>query len=165
MMPGGSTVTITGALQNGFYPVRYGSTAMAVPATSFPQPVARRRRHRPAIDTPPGSMGRSTCAQAHGTNYSILTVAPDGATVSITGSLVNGFYPVRYNGINGYASATTWAPARNRPTPVLNTPTQQPTEPARRLTMSTCVPSWYELQSVIQSKEGFACHRHRQCNQ
>ncbi|MEZ4530773.1 MAG: SH3 domain-containing protein [Thermomicrobiales bacterium] len=133
VMPGGSTVTITGALQNGFYPVRYGSTNGYASATylqiggtpSSPTPTA------PAIDTATVIDGSLNLRSGPGTNYSILTVMPDGATVSITGSLVNGFYPVRYNGINGYASATYLAlSSQPTPTSVPNTPTQQPTEPA-----------------------------------
>jgi uncharacterized protein YraI len=54
---------------------------------------------------------------------------PNGASVSITGSQVNGFYPVRYNGINGYASAT-WLQLSSQPSPTPITPTSVPTEAA-----------------------------------
>jgi len=40
---------------------------------------------------------------APATNAEILTVIPAGGTVAITGSAENGFYPVSYNGQDGYA--------------------------------------------------------------
>jgi uncharacterized protein YraI len=39
-----------------------------------------------------------------GTNTSIVTVMPYGATVSVNGAAEAGFYPVSYNGYSGYAS-------------------------------------------------------------
>lgn len=40
-----------------------------------------------------------------GTDYQVLAVIPAGAAVEITGDPEAGFYPVRYNGTSGYASA------------------------------------------------------------
>ena len=130
VMPGGSTVTITGALQNGFYPVRYGSTNGFASATylqvggtpSSPTPTAT----APAIDTATVFDGALNLRSGPGTSYSVLAVMPGGSTVSITGSLINGFYPVRYNGIDGFASAT-YLQLGSQPTA---TPTTQPTETA-----------------------------------
>ncbi len=135
VMPGGSTVTITGALTNGFYPVRYGTTNGYASATylqiggtpSSPTPTAT----APAIDTATVIDGALNLRAGPSTNTSVLAVMPGGSTVSITGSVTNGFYPVRYNGINGFASAT-YLQVGSQPTATSTpiTPTTQPTETA-----------------------------------
>ena len=134
-MPGGATVTITGALQNGFYPVRYGSTNGYASSTylriggtpTTPTPTAT----APAIDTGTVIGGALNLRSGPGTNFSVLALMPGGSTVSITGALQNGFYPVRYNGINGFASAT-YLQIGSQPTATSTpiTPTTQPTEAA-----------------------------------
>lgn len=40
-----------------------------------------------------------------GTKYSVILVMPGGASLKITGSYSKGFYPVRYQGIKGWAAA------------------------------------------------------------
>jgi uncharacterized protein YgiM (DUF1202 family) len=129
VMPDGATVTITGALQNGYYPVRYGSTNGYASATylriggtpSSPTPTAT----APAIDTAT-VLESLNLRSGPGTTFSVLALMPAGATVSITGAQQNGFYPVRYNGINGFASAT-YLRLSSQPTP---TPTTPPTQSA-----------------------------------
>jgi uncharacterized protein YraI len=129
VMPDGATVTITGSLQNGYYPVRYGSTNGYASATylriggtpSSPTPTAT----APAIDTAT-VLESLNLRSGPGTTFSVLALMPAGATVSITGAQQNGFYPVRYNGINGFASAT-YLRLSSQPTP---TPTTPPTQSA-----------------------------------
>ncbi|MCA9859727.1 MAG: SH3 domain-containing protein, partial [Thermomicrobiales bacterium] len=132
VMPDGATVTITGSLQNGFYPVRYGTingyasaTYLQIDGTSpspTPTPTA------PVIDTATVIDGALNLRSGPGTNYSVLTLMPDGATVGITGALTNGFYPVRYNGIDGYAYAE-FLQFASAPSPTA-TPTQPTTQTA-----------------------------------
>ncbi len=58
------------------------------------------------------------------TNSSIVTKIPAGATISVTGDAVSGFYPVKYDGKTGYASAdyiTFTKPATNKTAYVYNT--------------------------------------------
>jgi uncharacterized protein YraI len=132
VMPDGATVTITGALQNGYYPVRYGSTNGYASATflriggtpSSPTPTAT----VPAIDTAT-VLEPLNLRSGPGTSYSVLALMPSGVTVNITGAQQNGFYPVRYNGINGFASAT-YLQLGSQPTATPITPTTQPTEAA-----------------------------------
>ena len=48
-------------------------------------------------------LGESIILAGPGGQYGILTVAPAGATVSIDGDPVDGYYPVTYNGVSGWA--------------------------------------------------------------
>ncbi len=129
VMPGGSSVTITGSLQNGYYPVRYGSTNGFASATylriggtpSSPTPTAT----PPAIDTATVLEGLNL-RSGPSTSFPVVAVMPAGVTVSITGPLQNGYYPVRYNGINGFAYAT-YLRLTSQPTA---TPTTPPTQTA-----------------------------------
>ena len=133
VMPGGSTVSITGALNNGFYPVRYnGQDGYAsaqylqiggTPSTPTPTPTA------PALDTATVIDGALNLRSGPGTTYAVITVMPGGSTVSITGALTNGFYPVRFGGQNGYASAQ-YLQLSSQPTPT-------PTQPAARTAWTT----------------------------
>jgi hypothetical protein len=51
-----------------------------------------------------------------GADYGVRLVMPAGASLKVTGSYKNGFYPVRYQGIKGWASAEYLAPAKPRKT-------------------------------------------------
>ena len=58
------------------------------------------------------------------TSSSIIAKIPAGATISVTGDAVGGFYPVKYNGQTGYASAdyiTFTKPQTNKTAYVYNT--------------------------------------------
>ncbi|MFT4039170.1 MAG: SH3 domain-containing protein [Thermomicrobiales bacterium] len=131
VMPDGATVTITGALTNGFYPVRYGSLtgyafAQYLQIGSNPTPTAT-----PTNQTAIVIDGALNLRSGPGTTYSVVTVMPDGATVTITGALNNGFYPVRYGSTNGYAFAQYLqiGGTPSSPTPTA-TATTQPTRAA-----------------------------------
>lgn len=97
VIPNGSTVNSTGAVQNGFTQVTYsGSTGWVSSQylSGSSQPTTAT-----VFD------GALNLRSGPGTTYSVITVMPDGATVTITGALTNGFYPITYNGTAGYASA------------------------------------------------------------
>lgn len=124
VMPDGATVTITGTQTNGFYPVRYGTLDgyafaefLQIGGTPPPTPTPT---PPPVIDTATVIDGALNLRSGPGTTYSVVTVMPDGATVEITGAQTNGFYPVRYNGQNGYAFAE-FLQLASQPTP---TPTR-----------------------------------------
>jgi uncharacterized protein YraI len=125
VMPGGSTVTITGALQNGYYPVRYGSTNGFASATYLqigtgPSPT-------PTRTATPVSRAAWTTAGLNlrtgaSTSTSVILVIPNGAQITVTGNLTNGFYPVRYGSTNGFASATYITFTSPGPTPTATVP-------------------------------------------
>jgi uncharacterized protein YraI len=139
LMPDGATVTITGALQNGFYPVTYGNLSGyafadylqigGTPSTPTPTPTTT------PIDTATVIDGSLNLRSGPGTDYSVIAVMPDGATVSITGALQNDFYPVRYNGLNGFAFAD-YLQLASQPT-ATPTRTATPTQPATRTAWTT----------------------------
>jgi uncharacterized protein YraI len=128
VMPDGATVTITGALTNGFYPVRYGSLTgyafadfLQIGSNPTPTPTTRTAT---VID------GALNLRSGPGTTYSVVTVMPNGATVTITGALQNGFYPVRYGSLNGYAFADFLQIGGTAPSPT-------PTQPTNRTAWTT----------------------------
>jgi uncharacterized protein YgiM (DUF1202 family) len=96
VMPNGATVTITGALTNGYYPVTYNGTAGYASADFLRLSTTQSATTRANLNLRSGP----------GTGYSVLLVIPNGSTVTLTGGLTNGFYPLTYNGTSGYASAT-----------------------------------------------------------
>jgi uncharacterized protein YraI len=122
VMPGGSTVTITGALQNGYYPVRYGSTNGYASGTYLqigPGP-------SPTPTVPPVTQTAWTTANLNmrtgpSTGTSVILVIPNGAQITVTGSVTSGFYPVRYGSTNGFASSTyiTFTSPGVTPTPTV----------------------------------------------
>ena len=108
VMPNGATVTITGSLQNGYYPVRYGTTNGFAAAAylriggTAPTPTPT----TPSGQTATVTAGALNLRSGPGLNFSVISVMPNGATVTITGALQNGYYPVRYGSTNGFAAAT-----------------------------------------------------------
>jgi uncharacterized protein YraI len=84
-MPTGASVTITGAITNGFYPVQYNGTAGYAAAQYITVT---------STQTATVTGGALNLRSGPGTTYSVLLVMPNGATVTITGALTSGFYPV-----------------------------------------------------------------------
>lgn len=113
LMPTGASLTITGALTNGYYPVSYNGTA-GYAAAEFIQVLSTQT----ALAT-----ARLNLRSGPGTSFAVLLVIPNGASVTITGSAQNGFYPVTYNGTSGFASASYLQIGGTTPTP---TPTPTP---------------------------------------
>lgn len=106
----GTTVEITGAGQNGFLPVRVGSTngwAHGGWLTSDSGSTPTEPSNPGVGDTVVGEMRVSVglhLRQGPGTSYSSITIMPGGATVQIMGDAQNGFYPVSFHGTKGWAS-------------------------------------------------------------
>jgi len=108
VMPNGAEVGVTGSPQNGFTPVRYNSTNGWAYSTYVSDT-------EPGEDPPPDPGGTEETRYATaslnmrsgaGLSFGVLTVIPRGAAVTVTGSQQNGFFPVRYSGASGFASAT-----------------------------------------------------------
>lgn len=114
VMPAGSTVTVRGAAQGGFLPVRYGGVDgwaaadyLSTPgSTPAPAPT-------PALTPAPGAGGGTLRTTADlnlraspSLGGAVLLVMPPGATVTDLGGQQAGFRQVRYGSVSGWASAT-----------------------------------------------------------
>jgi len=68
--------------------------------------------------------GRLNLRRGPGTSYAVISVMPNGATVELMGSAQSGFYPVRFNGAKGWASANYLSIGGGSPppTPAPNAP-------------------------------------------
>ncbi|MCA9860395.1 MAG: SH3 domain-containing protein [Thermomicrobiales bacterium] len=112
VIPRGSTVTITGVLQNGFYPVEYNGTSGFASATYLVIDGTG------PVETPAWTTANLNLRSGPGTTYGVVLLIPNGSQITLTGSQQNGFYPVTYQGTSGFASAnyiTTTSPTPTRP--------------------------------------------------
>jgi len=109
----GDTVEITGAEQDGWYPVSYqgitgwtygqlltdihttGGTAAADSDEAADEPAATEQRNMVTVQA-------LNLRSGPGTGYSPNGVVPQGATVVVTGVAQNGWYPVTYGGQSGF---------------------------------------------------------------
>jgi uncharacterized protein YgiM (DUF1202 family) len=110
VMPNGAEVGVTGSPQSGFTPVRYNGTngwaysaylTDEEPGGEEPEPT---QEPGGVIETRYATSSLNLRAGA-GMSFDVLTVIPSGGEVGITGSQTNGYFPVRYNGTDGYAAA------------------------------------------------------------
>ena len=115
VMPAGSTVTITGNAQNGFYPVTYNGTGGWASTTYLTLG---------GSGTPPTSgSGTATVTSSlnlrsgPSTGDPVIAVMPAGATVTLTGESANGFLGVTYSGRTGWAYAAFLSTSGSTPTP------------------------------------------------
>ncbi len=114
VMPAGSTVTITGNAQNGFYPVTYKGTG-GWASTNF--------LTLGGSGTLPPASGTTTVTSAlnlrsgPSTSDPVISVMPAGATVTLTGESAIGFLGVTYNGRTGWAYATFLSTSGATPPP------------------------------------------------
>jgi uncharacterized protein YraI len=99
VMPGGATVALTGESSGGFVGVVYdGTTGWAYAAFL-------------SGDGVPSPEGTATATDylnlrsGPGADTAVRTVIPVGATVTLTGESSGGFLSVRYDGVDGWASA------------------------------------------------------------
>src|SRR5680860_99207 len=115
VMPSGSRIEVTGGSQNGYYPLTYrGSSGWAsgdyirfdsgqdpgqADSGSTPPPASTNGPTATVID---GALNLRTGA---GTNFSVITVMPNGAQVTLTGQTSGGWKSVSYNGNAGWAFA------------------------------------------------------------
>ncbi len=125
VIPNGSQVGVTGSAQNSFTPVRYNGTngwaSSQFLTTSQPGATATATAGS-VIETRYATAGLNMRSGA-GTTFSVILLIPSGAAVGITGSQTNGFFPVRYNNTNGFASATylSTTPPGSAPSPTQGT--------------------------------------------
>jgi uncharacterized protein YraI len=168
VMPNGGTITVTGAPQNGWYPVTYNgqsgwaSAQYITPPPTTPTTTTGQTLNTYGGNTLPGSGGTPTgggstpyaysttstqganlnLRSGTGTQYSVIGSIPDGTRITITGPAVNGWIPVTYNGRTGYVSAQYVNPFT--PNPTTNTtppPTTGTTPPPGGGTGTTPPPS------------------------
>jgi len=117
VLPNGAAVQLTGRQANGFAAVTYngrsgwaflqylstsggtsgGGTSGGSDSGSVA--VGDSVTGRAVVD------GRLNLRRGPGTSYAVISVMPSGASVELMGSAQGGFYPVRYNGTKGWASA------------------------------------------------------------
>ncbi len=100
VLPDGATVTLTGQSSNGFLSVSYQGTAGWAYAIYL----------NTEDDTPPSSGitatvidGALNLRASASTSAGVVTVLPDGATVTLSGATSNGFSRVTWNGNTGWA--------------------------------------------------------------
>jgi uncharacterized protein YkwD/uncharacterized protein YraI len=106
VMPDGARVAVTGASQAGFVPVTYGGFS----GWAWSEYLIIDGQSAPAPSAPNGpSQGTMTVTESlnlrsgPNTTSTVLTVMPAGANVDITGGSQQGFLPVTYNGLSGWA--------------------------------------------------------------
>jgi uncharacterized protein YgiM (DUF1202 family) len=100
VMSDGATVTLTGQSSNGFLSVSYQGTAgwaYAIYLSTGDAPPPSNGGTATVID---GSLNLRASAS---TSAGIVTVMPDGATVSLSGQTSNGFSRVTWHGSTGWA--------------------------------------------------------------
>lgn len=120
-IPSGATVDIMGSASGSWYPVRYagnkgwshgdwlttGADSTPAPAPAQPAPTPAPAPVNNAIgDTVVGTMYVSTGLNLRSgpdTSNSVLTIMPGGATVSVMGDPVSGWYPLTFAGTKGWA--------------------------------------------------------------
>lgn len=107
VVPSGGTVDVTGAAQFGYVPVTYGGATGWVLETYLNlESPASTSGTRHVFD------GRLNLRSGPGTSYSVISVMPDGAAVTASGTEENGFARITWNGTPGWA-ATQYLTATN----------------------------------------------------
>lgn len=127
VMPGGSRVTVTGAAQDGFYPVTYNGTSgwasgdylsldSGAPSSGSSGDGSSSGGSSSSGSSGSGSpsgaaTGTATTTSAlnlrsgPGTSYDVLEVMPAGASVTLTGQSQDDYLSVSYQGTSGWAAA------------------------------------------------------------
>lgn len=112
-IPSGTTVELMGDPQGAWYPIRYAGNKgwshgdWLSNGGSAPAPTQPPATGNPIGDTVVGTMYVSSglnLRQGPSTDNAVLTVMPGGATVSVMGEPVNGWYPLMYGSTKGWAS-------------------------------------------------------------
>lgn len=116
VLPNGAAVQLTGRQSNGFAAVTYNGRS----GWAFLQYLSSSGGTSGGGTTDGGSGsvsvgdsvtgraitdGRLNLRRGPGTSYAVISVMPSGAAVELMGSAQSGFYPVRYSGTKGWASA------------------------------------------------------------
>ncbi|MDQ3653709.1 MAG: SH3 domain-containing protein [Chloroflexota bacterium] len=109
VIPDGATVEVTGEAQFGFLPVSYSGSSGYASADYL---ISGGGESAPSPETgtesgPTGTRyadGRLNLRSGPGTSYGVVQVLPDGAAVSLTGEVSNGFSKLTYNGSTGWSA-------------------------------------------------------------
>lgn len=109
VMRSGSAVTLTGQASNGFVSVDYnGTSGWAYESYLSASGGSGGDSGSGATDSATGTAYTTTSVNLRsgaGTSYSVITVVPSGAAVSLSGSTANNFVSVTYNGSSGWLYA------------------------------------------------------------
>jgi uncharacterized protein YraI len=109
-IPADASLRITGSMSRSFYPVRYQGIKGWVHADFLELGAKGNDTGRPPAVSRPRVLGLAhtmdeiNLRSGPGTQYGVILVIPDGASLKITGSYSRGYYPVRYQGTKGWAS-------------------------------------------------------------
>lgn len=135
VMPYGSSLSLTSDSSNGFVGANYNGTTgyafaeyLSTGSTPAPDPAPEQE---PEPETGSGTVavgdtvvdsatvidGSLNMRTGPSTSYDVITVLPDGASVEIMGDPQGGFYPVRYDGVKGWASGDWLAIGTTSPSP------------------------------------------------
>jgi uncharacterized protein YraI len=108
VMPSGATVSLNGDSSNGFLSVTYQGMSGWAYADFLSSGGGGGGSWSADASGPVVGSAVTTSAlnlrSGPGTGYSVMTVMPYGASVDITGDPQNGFYPLSYGGMSGWAS-------------------------------------------------------------
>jgi uncharacterized protein YraI len=130
VIPAGATVTLLGRTENGFSEISFdgargwaassylssGEPGNVAPAGVDPQTAPSSSGVDADVTPSTGDPGDEDTATVGGgdlnlrsgasTSDSVLTVIPDGATITLLGETANGFARIRFDGIEGWARAS-----------------------------------------------------------
>jgi len=126
VIPSGGRVDVTGPSQNGYYPLAYqGSTGwssgdfLRFDSGQDPGPSGSGSAPPPPSTSGPSATvidGALNLRSGAGTNYSVVTVMPGGAKVTLTGQSSGSWLSVSYNGNAGWAHRDFLSIGGNAPT-------------------------------------------------
>ena len=125
-IPAGTTVEVTGSAQNGYLPVTWSGSSGYASAAYL---TAGSGGSTPPTQTGPTGIryvidGNLNLRSGPASSYGVIAVMPDGAQVSLTGRIANGYSEVVWSGRNGWAASQyLGASGGTSPTPL---PTQPP---------------------------------------
>lgn len=108
VMPRGAQLGVLGSAQNGFTPVRYEGTdgwAYSQYLTTV-NPVATATATVGSIIETRYTTANLNLRSGASTSFGVLLVIPAGSAVGITGAVANGYFPVRFDGTDGFAYAS-----------------------------------------------------------
>ncbi len=125
VIPGGTTVEVTGDAQFGFLPVTYSGASgyasadfLASGGMSSPEPEPEPDTGSGTVNGPTGARyadGRLNLRSGPGASYGVVLVVPDGGAVSLTGETSNGFSKLMYNGNTGWSATRFLAASGGSP--------------------------------------------------
>jgi uncharacterized protein YraI len=135
VMPRGANVTLTGQTSGAFRSVTYlGFSGWA--SSNYLKIQGETRPNPPSQPAPPTAGTATTTDSLNlragaGTNFTVVTVMPRGARVTLSGKTANGFYELTWSGNTGWASGdylqfASTPPSNPAPQPSPTPPTAPP---------------------------------------